>query len=237
VGVIAPYDFALDDELWRWVPPGYRLHVTRTRYEPLEVGPEQAHEIGDPTVVARAALELATPEPAAVAYVCTSGSFVRGPSGEDALVQAMTASGIPAAVTTSGALLEALARLGVRRLGVATPYDEEIAALLATYLRTAEVEPVTVVNLGLPGRIWTVGPDVTRDLVRDAARVPCDAVFLSCTNVPAYDLIVPLEAELGIPVITANQVTMWAALQRAGGHAVGPGQRLLEPHDLTTRAG
>lgn len=235
--MIAPYDFALDDELWRWLPSGVRLHITRTQYEPLEVGPEQAHEIGDPLVVARAALELATPEPAVVAYMCTSGSFVRGPAGENALVQAMTASGIPAAVTTSGALLEALARLGVRRLGVATPYDEEIAGLLATYLRTAGVEPVTVVNLGLPGRIWTVDADVTRDLVREAARVPCDAVFLSCTNVPAYDLIAPLEAELGVPVITANQVTMWAALQRAGVHALGPDQRLLATPDLGMKAG
>ena len=52
-------------------------------------------------------------------------------------------------------------------------------------------------------------------------------MFVSCTNLPTYDVIAPLERELGKPVLTANQVTMWAALRVAGAAAVGPGQRLL----------
>jgi maleate isomerase len=55
-------------------------------------------------------------------------------------------------------------------------------------------------------------------------------VFVSCTNLPTYDVIAPMEAELGIPVLTANQVTMWAALRRTGHRALGTGQRLLA-HD------
>ena len=30
VGVVVPFDFALDDELWAYLPDGVRLHVTRT---------------------------------------------------------------------------------------------------------------------------------------------------------------------------------------------------------------
>jgi len=38
-GVVVPYDFALDRELWRWVPEDVSLHVTRTAYSPLsEIG-------------------------------------------------------------------------------------------------------------------------------------------------------------------------------------------------------
>ncbi|WP_455713768.1 hypothetical protein [Streptomyces rochei] len=36
-------------------------------------------------------------------------------------------------------------------------------------------------------------------------------------------------AELRIPVISANQVTMWAALRRLGTRAVGPYQALTDP--------
>lgn len=36
------------------------------------------------------------------------------------------------------------------------------------------------------------------------------------------------EAELRIPVISANQVTMWAALRQLGTRAVGPCQRLID---------
>jgi len=40
-------------------------------------------------------------------------------------------------------------------------------------------------------------------------------------------VIAPLEAELGKPIISANQATMWAAMRLAGLAAVGDGQRLL----------
>jgi maleate isomerase len=70
--------------------------------------------------------------------------------------------------------------------------------------------------------------DVTAGLVRDTDTAQAQAVFISCTNLPTYDAIAPLEAELGKPVLTANQVTMWSALTVIGRKAVGPGQWLLE---------
>jgi maleate isomerase len=41
-------------------------------------------------------------------------------------------------------------------------------------------------------------------------------------------VIATLEHELGKPVLTANQVTIWSALQIIGRKAVGLGQQLLE---------
>ncbi|CAL9471526.1 hypothetical protein SUDANB15_02829 [Streptomyces sp. enrichment culture] len=61
-----------------------------------------------------------------------------------------------------------------------------------------------------------------------------DAPFPSCTNPPTCDVIPPLEAELRIPVISANQVTVWAALRRLGTRAVGPYQALI---DRSARSG
>jgi len=69
--------------------------------------------------------------------------------------------------------------------------------------------------------------DVTARLVRDTDCPDAEAVFISCTNLPTYDVIAPLEAALGKPVLTANQVTMWSALTVTGRKAVGPGQQLL----------
>ena len=79
----------------------------------------------------------------------------------------------------------------------------------------------------MSGEIWKVPYAVTAQLIRDADSPDAQAVFASCTNLPTYDLIAPLEAELGKPVLTANQVTLWAALRQAGSTAVGTGQRLL----------
>lgn len=228
IGVVVPYDFALDRELWRWTPDDADLHLTRTPFEELPVGVLQAAAVGDPSVVTGAVRDLRVVEPRVVAYACTSGSFVGGAAAEKVLAAAMAGAGAAAAVTTSGALLTALRTLGVRRAAVATPYDDEVTTRLSDYLGEAGVTVTGTHNLGLTDHIWNVPAQTTRDLVTCAVTGDAEAVFVSCTNLRTYDLIAPLEEELGIPVLTANQVTIWAALAAAGQHAVGPGQRLLE---------
>jgi maleate isomerase len=228
IGVVAPYDFALDRELWRWVPDDVSLHITRMPYAPLAATMEMALHISDSTLVARGVTDVAAVSPLVTAYACTSGSFIGGLSGETALVSAMIRAGAPAAVTTSGALLAALRHLDVPRIATVTPYTADLTAALSSYLAEAGVEVVATAGLGLISDIWTVPYDVTAGLVRDTDTAQAQAVFISCTNLPTYDAIAPLEAELGKPVLTANQVTMWSALTVIGRKAVGPGQWLLE---------
>ena len=105
IGVVVPYDFALDRELWRWVPEGADLHLTRTPFVALPVGTDQAWAISDASVVACGVHDLVAVEPHVVAYGCTSGSFVGGLAGEKWLCETMVAAGAPVAVTPSGALV------------------------------------------------------------------------------------------------------------------------------------
>lgn len=237
VGVVAPYDFALDRELWRWVPEEVTLHLTRTPFSPLPVTVEQAELISGTAEAAQCTADLMTVLPEVVAFACTSGSFVAGRAGERALTDAMVRAGAPTAVTTSGALLEALAYLGITRLGIATPYDAAVTARLGDYLREAGVTVTRAGHLGLSEGIWGVSYAATIRLVREVAASGCEAVFVSCTNLPTYDIIGPLEVELGIPVLTANQVTMWAALRHVGVDAVAPGQRLVDSATAAPQGG
>ena len=227
IGVVIPYDFALDRELWRWVPAQVSLHLTRTPYQDIPVSVAQAIAVSDQETVVRCTRDLLIVEPTAVAYGCTSGSFIRGLAGEAALVAGMVEAGAPRAVTTSGAVIAAVHALGIQKVAVVTPYDEAVGAKLRAYLNEAGVEVAAQNDMGLTGRIWTVPNEVTADLVRRTARGGGDAVLLSCTNLRTYDLIASLEQELGVPVLSANQVTMWAVLAAAGVAAVGPGQSLL----------
>ena len=227
IGVVTPYDFALDRELWRWVPAQVSLHLTRTPYQDIPESVAHAIAIGDRETVARCTRDLLVVEPAAVAYGCTSGSFIGGLAGEAALVAGMVEAGAPTAVTTSGAVIAAAHALGLKKVAVVTPYEEPLGAKLRAYLNEAGIEVTAHNDMGLTGRIWTVPYDVTADLARRTAQGGGDAVFLSCTNLLTYDLIASLEQELGVPVITANQVTMWAVLAAAGVPAVGPGQSLM----------
>jgi maleate isomerase len=226
IGVIAPYDLALDRELWRWTPPEASLHVTRTPFVPVPVTTEQAGLVADEEMVRGVTRDLLVPEPEVVAYACTSGSFVAGAGGERALVEVMLAAGAPAAVTTSGALVDALWALGAGRVAVATPYVVEMTSLLEVFLVEHGVDVVASTGLGLPGEIWKVPYRHVVEMVRAADRPDVEAVFVSCTNLPTYDIIGPLEQELGKPVLTANQVTIWAALRLMGLQAVADGQFL-----------
>lgn len=227
VGVVVPHDMALDRELWRWVPDDVTLHLTRTPHVDAEVTVDMVAAISGADTVARGVRDLATTESGVYAYACTSGSFIRGVSGERELVDAMTEAGAPAAVTTSGALLSALSRLDVRCVAIATPYHHSLTALLDDFLVEAGFTLSGSAHLGLTHDIWKVGYETTADLIRRADGPRAEAIVVSCTNLPTYDLIAPLEAELGKPVVTANQVTMWASLQAIGRSGAGPGQRLL----------
>ncbi|WP_055629363.1 maleate cis-trans isomerase family protein [Streptomyces hirsutus] len=238
VGVVAPFDFALDRELWRWTPDDVSLHVTRTPYVPVEVSLDLARVISEHETLRDAVSTLTEVTPEVVAYACTSGSFVGGVMGEHAMCEAMSRAGSVPAVTTSGALLEALVELDVRRLALVTPYTVSVTRALEEYVAQAGVTVTGCAYMSLTRQIWKVTYREVVDMARRAAvrgRLgAADALFLSCTNLPTYDVIPQLEAELRIPVISANQVTMWAALRRLGTWAVGPYQALI---DTSARTG
>ncbi|MEU6528600.1 aspartate/glutamate racemase family protein [Streptomyces sp. NPDC046928] len=229
VGVVAPFDFALDRELWRWVPDEVSLHLTRTPFVPVEVSLDLARLVSEHETLGDGVRTLTAISPEVVAYACTSGSFVGGVAGERAMCEAMTRAGAVPAVTTSGALLEALAELRVRRVALVTPYTESVTRSLEEYVAEAGVSVAGCAYMGLTRHIWKVPYREVAEMAHRAVRAPADALFISCTNLPTYDVLPQLEAELRIPVISANQVTMWAALRRLGTRAVGPYQALIDP--------
>ncbi|WP_017539826.1 maleate cis-trans isomerase family protein [Nocardiopsis halophila] len=228
VGVIAPYDFALDRELWRWAPDDVSLYVTRLPFVPVPVTVDQASALSDGEGAARATRDLLAPEPLVVGYACASGSFVHGAQGQRRLRQAILDAGAPAAVTTSGATVEALEAVGARRIAVVTPYVDSVTERLVAFLGEHGADAVSAVGLGLLDHIWKVSYAEVVEAVRSADRPEAEAVYISCTNVLTYDIIAPLERMLGKPVLAANQVTMWAALKAVGRHPVGAGQHLVE---------
>ncbi|GAA1904311.1 maleate cis-trans isomerase family protein [Streptantibioticus ferralitis] len=230
VGVVAPFDFALDRELWRWVPDDVSLHLTRTPFVPVEVSLDMARIVSEHETLREAVRALHAVKPEALAYACTSGSFVGGVAGERAMSAAMSQASEVAlpAVTTSGALRAALAEIGARRIAVVTPYTRSVTDSLEAYLREAGIAVTGRAYLGLTREIWRVPYRDVVDMARSAVVGAADALFISCTNLPTYDVIPQLEAELRLPVLSANQVTMWAALRCIGAAAVGPYQALLD---------
>ncbi len=228
VGIIAPFDLALERELWRWAPLEVSFHLARTPFEPVPVSLEQAELVSGRQALQAATRDVLGVDPEVVAYLCTSGSFIHGPAHEETLRRAILDAGAPDAVTTSGALAEAVRALGLGRVSVMTPYDEPLTAKLVDFLGALDVEVIHSQYLGLGGGIWRVNYRTVAELILAADSPDAEAIIVSCTNLPTYDLIEPLERELGKPILTANQLTVWACLGRMGLQMVGPGRWLRE---------
>lgn len=216
LGLIVPYDFCADDEYWRWIGNGQTLCIARTPHYDYPVGVEMANAIQNTVDLAVAAKSLAVVSPAATLYACTSASFISGIVGEQDIKNVMAESGLEQPLTTSGALLDALASLNVRRIAIGSPYDIELTQLLAHFLNEAGYEVVNGAFFGLDGNISQLDAKSVYRLAQEADCPEADAVFLSCTNLRTYEVIPRLERDLGKPVISSNQVSAWALMRAAG---------------------
>lgn len=211
------------------MPDDVSLHLTRTPFVPVEVSLDLARLVSEHETLDAAVQALCAVSPQVISYACTSGSFVGGVAGERAMCAAMVQAGEVPSLTTSGALIEAVREIGARRIAVVTPYTKSVTDSLEDFLGEAGTTVTGRAYLGLTRHIWKVPYRDVVDMARAAVVGDTEALFISCTNLPTYDVIPQLEAELRMPVLSANQVTMWAALRAIGVAAVGPYQALLDP--------
>ena len=214
-------------ELELFVPPGLELDIEPAESAP-ELGPEgitlaHVERLARDPGIGRAARRLAQRGAQAVAYGCTTGSYVLGPDGDAAIAADMrTAAGVPA-TTTSTAAVAALRELGLRRLAVLSPHVDDLNARLRAYLEASGFAVVNLVGLNQRGDIEAIEPDATRDLVTSSVNAcNADAIFISCTGLRTATIIDELEQSLSKPVVTANQATLWRLAHLAGAPTTTP---------------
>ena len=161
----------------------------------------------------------------AVAYGCTSGTTLIGAEA----VASMLRRGVETPVVTDPltAALVALKHLKASNVGLVTPYIESIAAPLRDAFEIAGHNVTSAVTFGEAeeAKVARIGPDAIRTAARAVAK-DAGAIFLSCTNLRTLDVIDDLEAELGIPVLSSNQVLAWHMAQTTGAtvDAAAPGK-------------
>ncbi len=125
-------------------------------------------------------------------------------------------AGMPAS-STSFAFVHAIRELEVRRVAIGATYPEDVALLFADFLRTAGLEVVGVRSSGIvtAAEVGTWTEAEVLALARAADRPEAEAVLLPDTALHTAAHIPALEKDLGKPVLTANQVTVWEALRLA----------------------
>lgn len=190
---------------------------------------ERSEMPADGVRLSRVFVEMAA---SAVVYACAETSFLQGVDANRWIAEAIEReTGLPA-LTATGAMVEALRALGVKHIGLVTPYTPERTTIMQEFLERMEFATVAVES-----RDFSVGsrdsrewyetnrqpPWVAYEMARRVAVPEAEAIVISATNFRTLDIIRALEADTGKPVISTNQAILWAVLGRLG---IAPGKEL-----------
>ncbi len=183
------------------------IHVTRLAFE-NPTTPENLKQMA-PGLVEAAGLLAPITTLKAVCYSCTAATVV---IGDDVVREAVQSKlpGVPV-VTPTAAAIEAFKALRARRLAVLTPYTIATSRPMAEFFCNNGLEIVNFDCLGIEDDrdMARISHDTILNAAIAADRADADALFVSCTALPALTVIKDIERRIGKPVVTSNQASSW----------------------------
>jgi maleate isomerase len=181
-------------------------------------GVAQLLRTGEATRLRSPARRLAAAGAGVLCWACTSGSFVGGAAWARDQLAALTAeTGLPA-TSASMALAEAVRALGAAEVDLLSPYPAPLTDVLRDFLSAYGIGVRAVAALGCEAGADSHKIDLGAAVTDFAPRLSSPAVPLVVPDsaVNTLELVARLESDLGRPVVTANQATLWQALRLLG---------------------
>ncbi|MEO8314280.1 MAG: arylmalonate decarboxylase [Pseudomonadota bacterium] len=187
-----------------------------------------------------AAQRLAAAGAEAIELTGTSLTFYKGEAFNQELCDRITAACGLRATTMSNGVIDALNTVGAKRVAVATAYNEEVNSRLSVFLLEHGFEPLVITGLGI--ETMTDVDKVTQDyLIAFSERIyrlapEADSLLVSCGGFRTLEIIAPLEARIGVPVISSMPHGLWAGAKLVGlsGAATGYGRLLSSGSSVPT---
>ena len=151
-----------------------------------------------------------------VVYGCTSGTIT---SGYSSIKKKINLAKPDAKVTTpSTAAVNALKRLGLKRISIFTPYSKVLNDEVVDYFKKENFEITTNSYFDISNDldIGKVDENYLYETLCEMDLGEAEALFISCTALPALSIIDKLEKKLNKIVLSSNQVLIWDTLQSIG---------------------
>lgn len=214
-----------EPEWSRMAPDGVSVHANRIYLK--DVTPASLTKMRDEAVAS--AQGLTACDVGVLAFSCTSGSFVGGKDYDLELIRLIEETTGIATTTTTTAVVRALRVLGVERIAMATPYIDAVNKIEKSFLENHGFEVTRMAGGGLieTPEIQLCEPHVAYRRAREVDHDRAEAIFISCTGFRTVEILERLEADLGKPVISANQATFADCLKIVGVREVRPGHGSL----------
>ena len=205
----------------------FSFHASRMRMKQVTKD-ELAKMDGDSD---RCALELSDARVDVLGYACLVAIMSMGRGyhrvSEARLHGRTVDNGGPAPVVTSaGALVEGLRALGARKIALLAPYMKPLTALVVDYIEHEGFEVLDALSLEISDNL-EVGardPRAPIEISRKLNTANCDAVVISaCVQMPSLASVEPVQARVGLPVVSSSVCTTWRMLKALQLPAMAPG--------------
>ncbi|OGP69046.1 MAG: hypothetical protein A2169_11540 [Deltaproteobacteria bacterium RBG_13_47_9] len=213
-GVILPsVNITTESEFYRCLPDGVTAHFTRMEFK--ESTPEYYERMIEDVPAGARMLTHAGVN--AMMFACTSGSLYGGVGYDQKIISKIKEQSDVPASPTSTAVIEAFKALEIKKVAVATPYEDWINKLEKNFFEGNGVSVLNIQGLGLLGiDVCETYPEAVYRFAKAQDRKEADALFLSCMGLRTLEILSRLERDLGKPVLSSNQITLWKLFKLAG---------------------
>ena len=229
IGLLLPSSSSVQErDIGRALPDDITLHVARMRLSNVDA---------DSTLrvvqeIEAESQKLADVDVDVIVLPATAPSSRNGPGYDQELIKRISAASGKPATTASTALLEALRVLSIKQIVLGAPWSAAVNQSVAAFLEANGIKVLAQEALGLVRNleIGLLDAQTAYDVGRRLDRPEADAVMLACGNWSTFGIVDRLEQDIGKPVLTTNQVSLWHALKIMGARPLdGPGV-LLHRH-------
>jgi maleate isomerase len=191
---------------------GVSAHFSRFTVTRIALGDAANSQFEHAPMVGAARL-LADARVGVIAWSGTSASWL-GAAWDTELCETITSeTGIPAC-TAVGAINELIDRLGGRRLGLVSPYTDDVQDKIIANYAASGIAISTQAHAGLSENFAfsQLSEDAVSHMCHEVAQGKPDAIVLMCTNMVGWSFMANLESELGMPIIDSTAAVVWKAL-------------------------
>lgn len=214
VGLMIPSsNTMMEVDFTRGLPTNTTLHTARMYME--DTTAEGEYKMLDEFALP-AARDIGTARPDVVVFGCTSAGALRGNAYDDELCQRISeVTGAPT-VSTIRSVRQAIEASGAHRVGVITPYVDELNEKIKASIEADGVEVVRITGLGMSENFAIARVpknDIIEFAVQSLSGLDIELAFASCTNFGAVEALPAISERLGLPSISSNQAVLAATVR------------------------
>ena len=157
-------------------------------------------------------------QPAAIAIGLTTDAGPGGPAKLARKCEALQDEiGVPV-ISASSANYQALRALDAKRVGVVTPFNADVDAVVKANTQEAGFDVVAIKGTCAPSlpAICETPLDAIHAVFKEIAKSDCDVILQVGTALPVVAMLDVLEAEFSKPIVACNAAVYWQTVRTIG---------------------